>query len=69
MIPFTSKKLGLDTIIGSDIFDEIDKNHSGQGSVNLEKLKELVKFWNSRENKNSNTRFKSSKRPNTKVLN
>lgn len=38
----TSKKLGLDTIIGSDIFDEIDKNHSGQGSVNLEKLKELV---------------------------
>lgn len=39
----TSKKLGLDNIIGSDIFNEIDKNHNGQGSsVDLEKLSKVV---------------------------
>lgn len=39
----TSKKLGLDNIIGSDIFNEIDKNHNGQGSsVDLEKLSQIV---------------------------
>lgn len=39
----TSKKLGLNNIIGSDIFNEIDKNHNGQGSsVDLEKLSQIV---------------------------
>lgn len=39
----TSKKLGLDNIIGSNIFNEIDKNHNGQGSsVDLEKLSKVV---------------------------